>query len=78
MIEVLHRLCRVCDACIAVCPTLALLMEGDRLVWTAHRCGDDRSCLAVCPASALVLHPQPTAGGGSPAPPAAPRERGRA
>ena len=59
MIRVLHSLCRSCDLCVAVCPQLALWMEGDRLLHRPERCVGSGACIAVCPARALVAETPP-------------------
>jgi dissimilatory sulfite reductase (desulfoviridin) alpha/beta subunit len=58
-IRILHGLCRLCDACIAVCPPMALSLRADRLHWDATRCENCLHCLRLCPAGALAAVPEP-------------------
>lgn len=55
-IEILPKLCRVCDACVPVCPHLALRVVDGALAWDAAACQGCRVCVVACPARALVAH----------------------
>ena len=59
-IEVEHKQCILCDACIPVCPTDAISLTEDPVVQLAiHQplCYGCNRCVEVCPTEALTLYP---------------------
>ena len=46
--ETIHR-CVHCGVCVPVCPTGALTMELDKVVWWEEKCCKCDQCLAACP-----------------------------
>jgi dissimilatory sulfite reductase (desulfoviridin) alpha/beta subunit len=52
--RVLQKLCRSCDACVAVCPHDAISLHGAELRIDEARCKGTDRCRVLCPAGALV------------------------
>ena len=55
-IQILPGLCRVCDACVPVCPHLALRVVDGALRWDPDACQGCAVCVVACPARALIAH----------------------
>ncbi|HHY95856.1 MAG TPA: 4Fe-4S dicluster domain-containing protein, partial [Firmicutes bacterium] len=53
-IYVLGDRCTGCEACVAVCPTGAILMQ-DGVAHIGEECTLCRACLSTCPVEAIVL-----------------------
>jgi MinD superfamily P-loop ATPase len=53
-VEVDHRRCDLCGACVAVCAPLALRIEGETLAYDAAACTACGDCLITCPVEALA------------------------
>ncbi len=51
--------CVVCGACIAVCPTEALIIEGAALRSYPERCRPCGQAAFVCPTGALICPERP-------------------
>jgi len=47
--------CTGCEACVAECPSEAMVVENEVVVIDADACVDCGSCLDVCPADALSM-----------------------
>ena len=45
--------CIGCEACVGVCPTSAIVMDGGKAVITPDTCVGCGACVATCPVSAI-------------------------
>lgn len=50
-----QKLCRLCDACVAVCPHTAISIVESELIVDLKRCQGCGDCVLLCPAGALSL-----------------------
>jgi NAD-dependent dihydropyrimidine dehydrogenase PreA subunit len=55
MITIRHEGCILCAGCASVCPTGALELVGNRIVYYPEKCVDCGACVKVCPANVITL-----------------------
>jgi Fe-S-cluster-containing hydrogenase component 2 len=49
------HLCLGCGACVAICPSQALLLVNTHLTFDAAACAGCKNCLITCPTHALTI-----------------------
>ncbi len=48
------KVCTLCGECVDVCPTSAIIMEDDRLVYNEEDCINCGICVSTCPEGVIV------------------------
>ncbi len=55
MMKIRHEGCIFCVGCSSVCPTNALVAEGNRIKFYPERCIHCGLCAKVCPANVITV-----------------------
>jgi ferredoxin len=53
-VEVEHRICLVCGACVGICSANAMFLENASLTISSELCTRCGRCVQICPVRALL------------------------
>lgn len=54
MVKINKLKCICCGACVGVCPTRALTLVNDEILFDKEKCINCGACIKICPANAIT------------------------